>query len=62
MKVTNIFGTGRSVLISDVQCNGIEENISQCSFNGLDSCIKSSQTGVICTKEFGKCIYYCSSE
>ena len=58
MKATDIFGPGKSVLISDVKCNGIEENISQCSFNGLVSCIESSQTGVICTREFGKCILF----
>ena len=52
MKVTDVFESGESVLTSDVQCNGTENNISQClvTGNGIDThtCDKKNRAGVIC--------------
>ena len=51
VQTRNVFGPGESLLISGFQCDGNENNISQCP--SLDSCDDNSRAGVICTKEFG---------
>ena len=53
MQDTDIFGPGRSVLISDVNCTRTEKNVSQCLGTGIDTCDDNGRAGVICKREFG---------
>ena len=49
------FNLDDAVLLSDVQCNGMERELSLCPniTIGGHSCDNTSSAGVICTKDFG---------
>ena len=51
-----MFGPGGSVLVSDVQCNGTEDELHLCpnieNSRDNDNC-GSSSAGVICLRSFG---------
>ena len=56
MEVTDVFGHGGSVLVSDVRCTGTEQELHQCHFvgGGIIHCDRNKSAGVICSKSFGK--------
>ena len=57
MEVTNIFGPGGSVLVSDVHCNGTEKELYLCpnTERTKQKCNRSNSAGVICSKSISKC-------
>ena len=47
-----MFGPGGSVRVSDIQCNGTEENIRLCPTSGNYACESGVSAGVICSRSF----------
>ena len=57
VEVTDVFGLGGTVFMSNVQCNGTEEGLHLCPSAQIGNVTcqeRSNSAGVICSKHFGK--------
>ena len=47
----SVFGAGGgTILLDDVQCEGVELNITSCRHNTVNNCDNSQDVGIICSK------------
>ena len=52
VEVSEVFGGGGTVRVSDIQCSGTEEELRLCPTSGSFACESGISAGVICSRNF----------